>query len=149
MDSPQIGGVKDMPEERAKGFKQRSFGNEILLNPGKYGVKYTLKGKEKVKDNDCFIMERSFPDGQTSTLYVDTSSYLAMKSKFKAPDETGKVVEAEIFYSDYKKVEGMMVAHSITIFRSGQEYARMTYEKVSFNTGLDDSLFKKPQPKPK
>jgi outer membrane lipoprotein-sorting protein len=50
--------------------------------------------------------------------------------------------EIEQFSSDYKKVGGMMIAHSMATYANGQEYMKITISKVSFNTGLDDSLFK-------
>jgi outer membrane lipoprotein-sorting protein len=54
------------------------------------------------------------------------------------------VGEAEIeqFSSDYKKVGGMRIAHSIVTYTNGQEYTRITISNVRVNTGLDDSLSK-------
>ena len=34
-----------------------------------------------------------------------------------------------------------MVAHSMTILQDGAEFVRMTLTKVTFNSGLEDSLF--------
>ena len=146
MDHPQTG-LADMPEERAKGFKRRALGDGILLNPKKYGVTYTLKGKEKVKDSDCFVIERSFSDGPSSTLYVDSSTYLVIKSKSKSPGQTGQEVEVEVFYSDYKNVEGIVVPHTSKVFRDGQESVKLSFDKITFNSGLKDSFFVKPEAK--
>jgi hypothetical protein len=55
----------------------------------------------------------------------------------------GVEVEAEQFNTDYKIVNGLMVAHSIVSFIDGEESQKITVEEVNFNTGLEDSLFKK------
>lgn len=138
--SPQAG-TQELPEKLASGVKRQAMGDDLIANPAKYGVKFTFIGKEKVKDNDCFVLEQTYPDGHKSTVYVDAKTYLTNKFKTKAYNQTGQEVEAETYFSDYKKVDGRMLAHSITIFQAGQEYLKIKLEKVSYNTGVDDSLF--------
>ena len=147
MDNPMAGGLQDMPEARAKGFKRNSLGDGIVLNPKKYGITYKFKGKEKVKDKDCLVMERAFSDGDTTTLYVDASTYLIYKSKSTATSPMGGMVDRETFYSDYKKSEGTMVAFALHTFIDGQEYSKLAFDKLVYNTGLGDSIFEKPKPK--
>jgi hypothetical protein len=45
--------------------------------------------------------------------------------------------------SDYKDVKGVMTAHEITILRDGVEFGSLFVTGVEFNTGLEDSFFKK------
>jgi outer membrane lipoprotein-sorting protein len=54
----------------------------------------------------------------------------------------GVEVELESITTDYKNVEGIMMAHSMTIFQDGEEFLTMTIEEVTFNSGLEDTLFK-------
>jgi len=54
----------------------------------------------------------------------------------------GVEVEQEIILSDYKKVSGVMFAHTMTIIQEGEEFGKMTLTEVKFNTGLEDSFFK-------
>jgi outer membrane lipoprotein-sorting protein len=49
---------------------------------------------------------------------------------------------AETITGDYKKVDGLLIAHSMTQYQDGQEYMRMTISKVTFNSNLEDSFFK-------
>jgi outer membrane lipoprotein-sorting protein len=46
------------------------------------------------------------------------------------------------FESDFKKVEGMTIAYSIIIFQDGEEFMKLALSEVTFNSGLEDSLFK-------
>jgi len=42
---------------------------------------------------------------------------------------------------DYRKEGDAMVAHTMTILQDGAEFARMTITKITYNSGLEDSLF--------
>jgi hypothetical protein len=54
----------------------------------------------------------------------------------------GNEVEAEQFTSDYKKVEGLLVAHSMITFIEGEEFIKITFTGIKINTGMEDSFFK-------
>lgn len=138
--NPQTG-TQELPEQLAGGIKRQSMGDDLYVNPAKYGVKFTLKGKEKVKDNDCFVLEQTYPDGHKAALYVDAKTYLINKFKTQTVNQAGQEVDSETYFSDYKKADGRMLAHSITIFQAGQEYFKINLEKISYNSGIEDSLF--------
>lgn len=138
----QTGNLEELPEQEAAEFKRGALGNDSLLNPKKYGITFTLKGKEKIEGKDYFVLEQTYGDGHKTTLYVDSQTYLAHKTITTAMGQMGGEVEEETIISDYKKVNGIMVAHSITVFQDGEEFIKMTYTEVKFNTGLEDSLFK-------
>jgi outer membrane lipoprotein-sorting protein len=135
-------GTQELPEQFAGGLKRQAIGDDLIVNPAKYGVKFTFKGKEKVKDIDCFVLEQTYPDGHKGTLFVDVKTYLTNMFKTKTYNQAGQEVDSESFFSDYKKVNGRMLAHSVVSFQAGQEYVKIKLEKVSYNTGVDDSLFK-------
>lgn len=141
--NPQSGAKEDMPQSMAEDFKRGAMGNDTLLNPAKFGISFAYKGKEKINNKDYFVLEQTYSDGYKSTLYIDSETYLPYKTKSKAPGPTGTEVESESIMSDYKKVDGVMVAHSMTMLQDGQESMRMTFTTVKFNAGLEDSIFKK------
>jgi len=128
--------------EEAASLKRDSLPIVSSLYPEKYGISYVYKGKEKIDNKDYFVLEESFPDGFKATVYVNTETYLIFKTKAKTSAPMVGEAEIEEFSSDYKKVDGMTIAHSIVTHTNGQEYTKITISKVSFNTGLDDSLFK-------
>jgi outer membrane lipoprotein-sorting protein len=145
MDNPQTGGLQEMPEKFGQVLKRQALGYDTLFNYKKHGITYTLKGKEKVKDKDYLVLEQTYSDGHKTTHYVDPKTYLVYKSKTSSFNQTGAEVESEIFVSDYKKVEGVSFAHSITVFQEGQEYLKMTFDKVSLNSGVEESFFNMPK----
>jgi outer membrane lipoprotein-sorting protein len=135
-------GTQELPEQFTGALKRQAIGDDIIVNPAKYGVKFAFKGKEKVKDNDCFVLEQTYSDGHKAALYVDAKTYLTNKFKTKTLTQTGQEVDSETYFSDYKKVNGRMLSHSVISFQAGQEYAKIKIEKISYNSGVDDSLFK-------
>lgn len=139
---PQTGTTEEMPENLADYFKREAIGDDALLNPEKHGITYALKGKETIEGKDYSILEQTFPDGYKVTFYVDAQTYLPYKTKAKTLNQMGLEAEGETLLSDYKKVEGMMVPHTITIYQDGEEYMKITITEVKVNTGLEDSLFK-------
>lgn len=137
-----IGSVEEIPEEQAVNAKRQALPVVALLYPEKYGLSFALKEKEKIEDKEYFVLEQTYSDGFNTTHYIDPETYLTHKTK--ATRMMGKMgeVEAEQIFSNYKKVNGMMIPHSITLFIDGVEYAQTTFTEVRINTGLEDSLFK-------
>lgn len=139
--NPQTGGTEEMAEQQAADMKRESLPIVSMLYPEKYGISFAYKGKEKVEDKDHFVLEETFPDGFKMTIYVDPETYLTKKIKASTV-AMGAEVEFEQFLSDFKKVDEMNMAHSITTFYNGKEFMVITVEDVSFNKGLEDSFFK-------
>jgi outer membrane lipoprotein-sorting protein len=140
---PQTGMREDVPEELDEVIKFSSFGNSALLDPAKYGIKYTYKGKENIEGKDYLVLDRIHSGGYTIALYIDPETYLIYKTKQDSFDEMMTEIVEETIMSDYKKVEGAMMAHGFTILRDGTEYGTLAVTDVDFNTGLEDSFFKK------
>jgi outer membrane lipoprotein-sorting protein len=141
--NPQTGGIEDMPEDQAKDMQRQALGNDAVLHPEKYGITYAYKGKETIEGKDYYVLEQTFEDGFTTTLYIDTNTGLLYKSKSKGTGMMGGEVDQEVLVSDYKKVEGLMVAHKMQIIQEGEEAITMTFTDVKFNSGLEDTFFKK------
>jgi outer membrane lipoprotein-sorting protein len=138
---PQTGATQQMPENMTKEFKRQALGNSALLNPEKFGIKYDFTGKEKINDKEYLVLTQTTAEGHVTTIYIDPATYLAYKTKGKTIGETGEELMVESILGDYKKVDGVIMAHSMTTYRDGQEFMRMTLTKVAFNSGLEDSLF--------
>jgi len=140
--NPQTGATEEMPEKQAKYFKRQALGRDALLNPKKLGITYKFKGKEKINEKEYLVLEQIHPDDFTVTIYVDAQTYLTYKSKATTLNQVEAEVESESITSDYKKVEGVMVPHSITTFQDGQEFMKMTITEITFNSDLEDAFFK-------
>ncbi|UCE21032.1 MAG: hypothetical protein JSV46_02000 [Candidatus Aminicenantes bacterium] len=139
----QTGGIEDMSGDQLAEVKRESMPVVSILDPQKYGITFTYKGKEEIEGKEYFILDQTYADGFTTTLYLDSKTHLIFKTVVKTTGQMGGEVEMEQFQSDYKKVNGLMMAHSVVTYASGEEIQKITIEKVSFNTGLEDSLFER------
>ncbi len=139
--NPQTGSYEEMPADQAENIVRQSYGNSIFLDPDKYGITYTLKESEDIEGKDYYVMEQSFPDGFSLTLYIDSKTYLPYKT-VTTYNQMGVEAEMETFFSDWRKVDGMMVSFSLKMYSDGEEAVSMTFTEVKFNTGLEDSFFK-------
>ena len=141
MTNPQSGSTEEMPETQAAGMRRQAMGSDSVLNPEKWGITYALKGKEKVGDKEYILIEQTYKDGTKAVIYIDPVTYLVARAKAKTQDMTGAEVEGETVFEDYKKVDGVMVAHKMITYQGGAEFLRMTFSKVTNNSKLEDSFF--------
>jgi outer membrane lipoprotein-sorting protein len=142
MINPITGGEEEMPPPMAEGFARSAFGNDALLHPDKYGIVYSLEGEESVEEHDCYVVSQNYSDGFTITLFIDKETFLVSKTTNTAADGTGKESMMETLFTDYKKVESIILAHTIITFQDGKEFMKMEISEVKFNTGLEDAFFK-------
>jgi outer membrane lipoprotein-sorting protein len=74
-------------------------------------------------------------------MYIDPETYLTYKAKAKV-NQAGVEIDQETIFGDYRKEGDTVAAHSMTVFQSGAEAIRMTFNKITFNTDIQDSVFK-------
>lgn len=143
--NPQTGAIEDLPESAQMNAKNEAFGfgNFCMLFPEKYGITFAEKGKETIKGKEYLLLEMTFENGDTSLYYIDSVTFLPYKTKSITIDEMGFEVEQESVMGNYKKVDDINFAHSITIMRDGVKFGSLVIDAVKFNTGIEDSFFKK------
>ncbi len=143
--NPETGAIEDLPETVKEITKNEAlgFGNSCLLYPEKYGIIFTEKGKETVKGIEYLLLEMTFKNGDTSLFYIDPETFLPYKTKSMTLNEMGIEVGQEFIVGTYKEVNGINFSHSGTIFLDGVEFASIVVDEVKFNSGLEDSFFKK------
>ena len=139
--NPQTGATEEMPDFMAKELARRATESQALLNPQKTGVTYALKPKEALEGKDYIVLEQTRADGHKTTLYLDPETYLPYKTVTRSVDQSGAEVDSESYATNYQKVGGAMVAHSIRVLSNGSEAQRMTLTSVTYNSNLDDAFF--------
>lgn len=132
---------EEMPEKMAQSIKRDALGVDATLHPEKYGITFTFKGKEKIEEKEYLLLEQKYGDGYSIVLYVDPLTYLTYKIVATAFNDLGEEVEAETYYSDYRKKEGVAISFSQTVYQNNELYMKITIEEVSVNRGLPDSFF--------
>ncbi len=141
--NPQTGSVEEMPEQQKEQFSREALGDAVYLHPDKHGIVFTYKGAEKIEDVEHHVLVMTYADGYETTLFIDGKTDLIYKALAVAPNMmTGMDSDVETIFSDYKELDGTMVAFSFTQYMDGEEFMVLTMDEIEYNTGLEDSLFK-------
>jgi len=143
-------GKKDpeaIPAEDAQEMLDDDFDGPLVDWKSK-GNTVELLANESVEGADCFKLKLTKKNGKVETHWIDSETYLMLKSEAKRKVR-GTEVEAESYFSDYKDVEGMLMAHTMEQGAKGQpQRQKMMFEKIELNVPLDDARFKMPAAAP-
>jgi hypothetical protein len=76
------------------------------------------------------------------TIYLDANNHLPLKKSYswRDPDDKLRNMEEEV-YDNYRPVGAIQTPFSITRFLNGDMSNQRFLNSVSFNTGLNDSMF--------
>ena len=86
--------------------------------------------------------------GQVRYLWVDAQTFLEVKIEGVPRRMDGTMRPVEIYYRDYKTVNGLMVPYVLeTTVQGVRQSHKMIIESVVVNPRLDDSLFMSPNAK--
>jgi len=110
----------------------------------------TVKRMAKVGDEDVYVVEKQPVKGTLVTDYVSTKSFLVVKRDSLIVVETAGIeIPQTQTFSDYRNVDGVMVAFTSTSSNVANGDLTMRVLDVKFNTTIPDSVFKKPLNPPK
>jgi hypothetical protein len=77
-------------------------------------------------------------------LYIDPQGLIARQA-FTQPGPGGKPVQVEEVFSDYRKVDGIMVPYKAELVHQGRTILTRTLRSVTLNAPVDAALFTRPQ----
>jgi hypothetical protein len=111
----------------------------LLLNLDSLSVKLKLGGMEKVNGKDAYKIEMTLPSGTKWIQYYDPETGFKIEESKNITTPQGTFTQ-EIFYGDYKEVEG--VKYPFTIKQSiGSQTIEFKVDSIKINTGIPDSKF--------
>ena len=129
--------IKDGKADGASDFCSRWTGG---LHEYKRGViTGTLLGIENVEDIASYKLKMQKGD-KSRIYYIDKLSYLLLRV-----DDEEKEVKKTTFYSDYRNVEGYLLAHRMEGFEFGKLAIIMEFESIKVNIPVDKELFNVPE----
>jgi len=101
-----------MGETETDQMKEQADMDGDLWNWKEKGSQLTLEGSEEFEGAEVFILKLIKKNGDQKTIYLDGDSYLPIKISSKVQMQ-GAETEMEVFMSNYKEVNGMLMAHYI------------------------------------
>ena len=135
--------AQEMTADEVKSLKHQSDPEGALYNWKEKGSKVELLGKEDMEGTSVFKIKLTRADGDVEDYYIDAESYVPLKMTTKTKIQ-GNETEAESYFSNYKDINGVLMASTITSKVKDQVVSQIVIDKVETNLPVDDSLFIKP-----
>jgi CubicO group peptidase (beta-lactamase class C family) len=105
----------------------------------------TVKRMSKIGDEDVYVVERRNEKGTPVTDHVSAKTFLVLRRDTVIPsDTTGIEIPQSERYSDYREVDGVMVAFKTVSNNLANGNIVAVVKDVKFNVDVPDSLFVKP-----
>jgi outer membrane lipoprotein-sorting protein len=139
-------GVTDpqpMSEEDLKEMHYQADMDGMLWNWNEKGYTVTFDGKDDMEGTSCYKIKVDTKEGDSFTYYIDSDSYLILRSNTKM-QRLGNEIESDTYFSNYNMVEGIAFPGKIETKMKDQLMGTLVIENVELNTELDDTLFEKP-----
>jgi CubicO group peptidase (beta-lactamase class C family) len=110
----------------------------------------TVKKIAKVGDEDVYVVERKNEKGTPLTDYVSTKSFLVLKRDSVVVNETAGIELPQTqTFSDYRPVDGVMIAFMQTSSNIANGDITMRVVDVKFDVDIPETVFHKPANPPK
>jgi len=127
---------------RGETFEQSYADFYSVLNLKKNYAKLTLQGKSKIGYRDVYVIDMQSGSGAADRLYMDAESYLPVRMNTTRIHQ-GASVPVEIYFDDWREVDGLKVPYSIT-----QSFPKMTMtltvKEIRNNVPVDGKIFERP-----
>jgi hypothetical protein len=130
------GGLRTLTgREQARARAAALYRNDHFLNYKKEKTKVQLLGRETLAGRPVFALEMTTHSGLQRKLYLDAESYLLLKDEEEREDG-----REEIFFGDYRTVDGVKEPYRITL-RRGAESLDVVVREVTHNGAVAASMF--------
>jgi hypothetical protein len=115
-----------------------------LWNWKEKGHKLVLAGIQDLGGKQVYRLRLTKADGDIDELYIDTQSFFLSKMLRKT-NINGSEVELEIYYDDYRNIDGVLLPFRIEQRFNNQTGMVINIKEIKFNIEVDDKIFDKPE----
>ena len=118
-----------------------------LIDHARKGTRIELAGTDTIEGRKAYRLLLTRADGRQSNLWIDMTTFLDVKIDGEPRRLDNKVHKVGVFYRDFKTVDGLKVPMTLeTVVDGVRQTRRISFETVTVNTPLAESLFARPQP---
>ncbi|MBX7155475.1 MAG: hypothetical protein K1X91_11010 [Bacteriodetes bacterium] len=142
---PWSGSLDPFPMNADDSKELQLSGEQLVNDLFTYKTRNTtleMQGKDEIDGSDCYKIMATRTDGVVVVYYLDVDSYLLVKRTVKRK-ESGVDTESDSYFSNYRKVNGMLLPFSI----EGSWGGGLAIESYQINTPIEDSTFEMPEKK--
>lgn len=144
--NPMMGSstAEDMSEDQYDEARTQIFVGGPFTVFGDLGYKAEALGNENVGNVNAAKVQLTSPGGTSAIHLFDPATGYLIQS-VQESESQGQMVESVVSYSDYKEVDGIILAHTIDVdVASGMFVMVMNVTKVEVNKKVDPAIFIKP-----
>ncbi len=140
--NPMLGDTLPQPatKEVTDELKEGADLDGMLYNYKEKGYTLELTGTDDFDGQKVFLLKLTKPNGNVYIHYMDADNFVILKTVSKIKIK-GVEREAEMVYSNYKPVEGIIFPFSSEIKVAGNTVGQMVIDSVIINQDIDDSIF--------
>lgn len=135
-------GIEKLTGKRTRAVRNKGYLDEILAFRATGGT-ITRQDDETVDGRKCHVLVLGPSEDDSVTAYVDSTSFLIVRTVNPMLSPQGTLMRVEIRYSDYKTVSGVLMPFTRHVRADYGNY-RITTESLEVNGNPDDSLFEAP-----
>ncbi|HET7294774.1 MAG TPA: hypothetical protein VFM88_20290 [Vicinamibacteria bacterium] len=133
-----------LPEDETAAVRTQSDFDGPLVGWREKGLDVKVVARETLADAAAWHLGIAFPDGSSKEVWLDAESCLERKSETRRR-VAGETVVGESLVSDYRDVEGLVLAHAFENGpKGGRERQKLVITEVELNPQLDDARFSMP-----
>jgi len=138
--------AEPMAEDELKQARdQADFFGPLVDYTGK-GHTAELIGKTEIEGTDAYHIKLTKSNGDEENWYLDSEHYLPFLVEAKA-DVQGQQFEINTVYGDYKEVDDLVFAHSITVEFGAAGSQTIVIDNMELNVDIDEKRFFLPEDK--
>jgi outer membrane lipoprotein-sorting protein len=131
-----------MPEDMLKAMSSDVDIDGPLFGWQEKGHRVELLGQEEIQGTQAYKLGVEMASGTEMTIYLDAEYFVPIVMKSKVSMQ-GQEMETTSTISDYKEVDGLMIAHSVQA-ESPMGVQSITIQEVEINPEIDDARFAMP-----
>ncbi|MES2037723.1 MAG: hypothetical protein V4495_07795 [Pseudomonadota bacterium] len=133
----------DLSAEELPAMLEESYFDGILVAAQKQGFPLKYIGIENLDGRRVHVLKVSIPATGESTIYLDAGSFLEIK-RLQKRQIMGRMTELEVYTSDYRLQDGLMMAHRFEIgTRGSTQRMSIVVDAVENNPAIAASRFQR------
>ena len=138
---------EEMPKDQLKDIKVQADFDGLLVDYKKKGHAVELVGEEDVDGSPAFKLKVTKANGDVVNVYIDMERHIELKSDTKRTVQ-GTEIEVTTHFKDYKKIDGLLYAHTIEMGFPGNPAGQViTLNTIELGVDLADDRFTMPAKK--
>ncbi len=96
---------------------------------------------EQINGKACYKVVKTPKKGKKEIVYYDKKSFLIVKTSRDDPQGN----KHEVYFEDYKKINGILFAYKKVEFFNGQKFVENAIEKIELNIEMPEGIFDIPE----